>query len=164
MSQYDIRFTQLSRCAVGLVREEEDRTKSFVWGLRHEIRSKLVPFQLQNYVQAVEKALDVERDILKDQEVPNKEFPPSKHFWYQETHGSEGSNLKFNRSTGSSAVPASRYHSRTGNRGGFLHRPQSISSPHLNMIRNPWSPDATETMWATAFRAGNVSHVAILAT
>ena len=112
----------------------------------------------------MEKALDVERDILKDQEVPNKEFPPSKHFWYQETHGFEGSNLKFNRSTGSSAVPASRYHSRTGNRGGFLHRPQLILPPHLNLIRNPWSPDATETMWSTAFRAGNVSHVAILAT
>ena len=58
VSQYDIRFTQLSRYAVGLVWEEVNRTKRFVRGLRPEIRSKLVPFQLQNYVQAVEKALE----------------------------------------------------------------------------------------------------------
>ena len=80
VSQYDIKFTQLSRYAAELVRKEADRTKRFVRGLRPEIRSKLVPFQLQNYVQAVEKALKVERDILEDQEVPNKKFPPSKPF------------------------------------------------------------------------------------
>ena len=32
VSQYDIRFTQQSRYAIGLVREEEDKTKKFVRG------------------------------------------------------------------------------------------------------------------------------------
>jgi len=85
VNQYDIKFTQLWRYAKGLVREEADRTKRFVRGLRPEIRSKLVPFQLQVYVQAVEKALEVERDILEDQEVSNREIPPSKHFRHHET-------------------------------------------------------------------------------
>ena len=77
---------------------------------------------------------------MEDQEVPNKEFPPSKCFQYQETHGSGGSNLKFNRNTGSSVVPVSRYHGGIGNKGGFLHRPQSIPPPPLNLTRNPWCP------------------------
>jgi len=93
VSQYDIKFTQLSRYAARLVREEADRTKRFVRGFRPEIRSKLFPFQLQVYIQAMEKALKVERDILKDQEVPNKEFSPPKRPQYEETHNSRGSNL-----------------------------------------------------------------------
>ena len=44
VSQYDIKFTQLSRYDVGLVYEEADRTKRLVRSLRPEIRSKLVLF------------------------------------------------------------------------------------------------------------------------
>jgi len=44
VSQYDIKFTQLSRYAVGLVHEEADRIKRFVRGLRPEIRIKLILF------------------------------------------------------------------------------------------------------------------------
>ena len=97
VSQYDIKFTQLSRYAIGLVREESDRMKRFVRGLRPEIRSKLVPFQLQVYVQAVEKALEVERDILENQETSNRKIPPPKHFRHQETQSSRGSNFIFIR-------------------------------------------------------------------
>jgi len=100
VSQYDIKFTQLLRYALRLVREESDRTKRFVRSLRPEIRSKLVPFQLQIYVQTVEKALEVERDIMEDQEAPNSDIPPSKCFWYQETQSSAGSNFKFNKNAG----------------------------------------------------------------
>ena len=46
VSQYDIKFPQLSRYAVRLVREEADRTKRFIRGLRPEIRCKIVLFQL----------------------------------------------------------------------------------------------------------------------
>ena len=44
VSQYDAKFTQLSRYAEGLVRNEADRTKKFIKGLKAEIRSKLIPF------------------------------------------------------------------------------------------------------------------------
>jgi len=47
VNQYEVKFTQLSRYAGKLVFEEEDRTKRFIRGLKVEIRSKLVPFQLQ---------------------------------------------------------------------------------------------------------------------
>jgi len=43
-----------------------NKTKRFVRRLRLEIRSKLVSFQFQIYIQAIEKALEVERDILED--------------------------------------------------------------------------------------------------
>ena len=66
VNQYEIKFTQLSRYAGKLVSEEEDRTKRFVRGLRPEIRSQLIPFQLQIYSQAVEKALEVERDLQEN--------------------------------------------------------------------------------------------------
>ena len=66
VSQYEAKFTQLSRYAGKLVSKEEDRTKRFVRGLRSGIRSQLVPFQLQIYSQAVEKALEVERDMQEN--------------------------------------------------------------------------------------------------
>jgi len=63
VNQYEVKFTQLSRYAEKLLSEEEDRTKRFVRGLKSEVRSKLIPFQLQVYSQAVEKALEVERNM-----------------------------------------------------------------------------------------------------
>ena len=44
VSQYEVKFTQLSRYAEKLVSEEEDRTKRFVRGLKSEVRRKLIPF------------------------------------------------------------------------------------------------------------------------
>ena len=164
-SQYDIKFTQLSRYVAELVREEADRTKRFIRGLRPKIRCKLVPFQLQNYVQAVEKALEVERDIMEDQEVPGKEFPPSKRFRYQETHGSGGLNLNLNRDMGSSVVPVSRYHGGSENRGGFLPRPQLITPPHLKLTRNSWCPRYNRNHMGNCFQGrqcftcGNIGHI-----
>ena len=37
--------------------------KKFMKGLKLEIKSKLIPLQLRKYLQAVEKALEVEIDI-----------------------------------------------------------------------------------------------------
>jgi len=106
--------------------------------------------------------LKVERDILEDQEVQNKEFSPPKRFRYQETHSSGGSNLKFNRNMRSLVIPASRHHGGTGNIGGFLHGPQSISSPRSNLTRNPWCPKYPRNHVAIVFKASNVSYVTIL--
>ena len=60
MSQYDQKFTQLSRYADALVKSEAERTKRFMKGLRSEIRDRLIPLQLKNYLQAVERDLEVE--------------------------------------------------------------------------------------------------------
>ena len=79
MSQYEVKFTQLSRYAETLVSEGEDRTKRFVRGLKPEVRSKLIPFQLQIYTQAVEKALEVERDMQEIQDMRIRELPSVKH-------------------------------------------------------------------------------------
>ena len=49
--------------------EEEDRTKKIVRGLKLEVRSKLIPFQLQVYSQAVEKVLEVERNMQENQDL-----------------------------------------------------------------------------------------------
>ena len=63
MTEYDAKFTQLSRYVDGLVKDEEEMTKRFVRGLKQEIRSKLIPFQLQVYVDAMEIAFEVEMDM-----------------------------------------------------------------------------------------------------
>ena len=87
VSQYEAKFTQLSRYAEKLVSEEEDRAKRFVRGLRPEIRSKLIPFQLQIYGQAVEKALEIERDMQESLEARTRELPFMKRPRY--AHGSQ---------------------------------------------------------------------------
>jgi len=51
VSQYDQRFTQLSRYANGLVKIEVEETKRFVKDLKLEIRGKLIPLQLRKYLQ-----------------------------------------------------------------------------------------------------------------
>ena len=79
VSQYEVKFTELSRYAEKLVSEEEDRTKRFVRGLKLGIRSKLVPFQLQIYNQATEKALKFERDMQENQDMRVKGLPSVQH-------------------------------------------------------------------------------------
>jgi len=43
VTEYDAKFTQLSKYAEGLIKDEEERAKRFVRGLKQEIRSKLIP-------------------------------------------------------------------------------------------------------------------------
>ena len=68
VSQYCQRFTKLSRYVGGLVKSGVKKTKMFVKCLKPEIRGKLVPLQLRIYLQAMEKALEVEMDIQEGQE------------------------------------------------------------------------------------------------
>jgi len=49
--------------ANGLVKSEEEKTKRLVKGLNRKLGGKLIPLQLRSYLQAVEKALEVEIDI-----------------------------------------------------------------------------------------------------
>jgi len=83
VSQYDQKFTQLSRYADALVKSEAERTKRFVKGLKSEIRGRLIPLQLKNYLQALERALEVEMDMQEGHEDWVKEFPNSKRLRYQ---------------------------------------------------------------------------------
>jgi len=83
VSQYDQRFTQLFRYADVLVKSEAERTKRFVKGLKSEIRGRLIPLQLRNYLQAVERAVEVEMDMQEGQEDWAKELPSSKRPRYQ---------------------------------------------------------------------------------
>ena len=50
------------------MKSEADKTKRFVKCLKLDIRGKLVPLQLRIYLQAMEKALEVEMDIQEGQE------------------------------------------------------------------------------------------------
>ena len=83
VSQYDQRFIQLSRYTDVLVKGEAEKTKRFVKGLKPKIRGKLIPLQLRNYLQAVEKALEVEMNIQESQEDWAKELSSSKYPRYQ---------------------------------------------------------------------------------
>ena len=67
IKQYDARCMQLSRYAcsrIGTWRSRKDET--IYKGLRLEIISKLILFQLQIYIHVVEKALEIEWDMLED--------------------------------------------------------------------------------------------------
>jgi len=83
VSQYDQRFTQLFRYADALVKSEAERTKRFVKGLKSKIRDRLIPLQLKNYLQAMERALEVEMDMQESYEDRAKEFLSSKRPRYQ---------------------------------------------------------------------------------
>ena len=52
-------------------------------GLKLELRGRLIPLQLRNYLQAVERALEVEMDIQESQEDWVRELPSSKRPRYQ---------------------------------------------------------------------------------
>ena len=141
VSQYEAKFTQLSRYAEKLVSEEEDRAKRFVRGLKPEIRSKLIPFQLQIYSQAVEKALEIERDMQESQEVRTRELPFMKRPRYINAPSFGTHPVRSDRGTGSSFMPAqgTRMNSWPKNKG-FPHSELPMSSPRSNFAGNQWCP------------------------
>jgi len=99
VNQYDVKFTQLSRYAEKLVFEEEKRMKRFVRGLKSEIESKLVPFQLQIYSQTMEKSLKVERHMQESQDVRGKELPAPKRPRYPDIPRFGASNFRLGGGT-----------------------------------------------------------------
>ena len=50
------------------MKSEAERTKRFVKSMKSKIRGKLIPLQLKNYLQAVERALELEMDMQEGHE------------------------------------------------------------------------------------------------
>ena len=141
VSQYEAKFTQLSRYAEKLVSEEEDRTKRFVRGLKPEIRSKLIPFQLQVYSQAVEKALKIERDMQESQEVRTRELPFIKRPRYTNAPSFGAYHMRPDRGVRSSLMPVQGTRANLWPRSrGLPHAASPISSPRSSFAGNQWCP------------------------
>ena len=164
VSQYEAKFTQLSRYAEKLVSEEEDRAKRFVRGLRPEIRSKLVPFQLQVYSQAVEKALEIESDMQESQETRSRELHFVKRPRYANAPNLGAHPVRFNRGTGSSFMPAQ------GTGGNSWPKKRGVSErptppPHTNFVGNQWCPRCNRnhtgscSMGKQCFSCGKMGHM-----
>ncbi|MGV7994914.1 hypothetical protein PJP12_30060, partial [Mycobacterium kansasii] len=63
VAQYEARFFELSRYVPTIISEERVRLRKFRDGLRPGIRSNLCCFDFSRYVQVVDKAIRVEKDI-----------------------------------------------------------------------------------------------------
>ena len=107
VSQYDQRFTKLSRYASVMVKSEAEKTKRFVKGLKPEIKVKLVPLQLRIYLQAIEKALEIEMDIQEDSEEWARELPVLKRPRYLNPIGQGSSGSRMDWGTRSFLSPTS---------------------------------------------------------
>ena len=166
VSQYEAKFTQLSRYAEKLVSEEEDRTKRFVRGLRPEIRSKLIPFQLQVYSQAVEKAMEIERDMQESQEIRTRELPFMKRPRYTNAPSFGTHFVRPDRGTGYSFMPAqgTRVNSWPKNRG-LPHSALPMSFQRSSFAGNQWCPRCNRSYTGSCsvgkqcFVCGRMSHM-----
>ncbi|XP_034701176.1 uncharacterized protein LOC117926612 [Vitis riparia] len=61
--EYESRFSELSRFALGMISEEGEKARRFQQGLRPTIRNRLVPLAIRDYSELVKRALLVEQDI-----------------------------------------------------------------------------------------------------
>ncbi|OVA18820.1 hypothetical protein BVC80_8071g6 [Macleaya cordata] len=62
VSEYEERFTALSRYGPEQISTDAVKAKKFIRGLKTFIRGKLAPFQIRSYIEAVSKALSIERE------------------------------------------------------------------------------------------------------
>ena len=142
VSQYDQRFIQLFRYADVLVKDEAEKTKRFVKGLKSEIRGKLIPLQLRNYLQAVEKTLEVEMDIQESRENWAHELSISKRPRYQGSSISVAPGSTSNKGFGFNATLQRGEWAR--GRGSWLRnrdtfqKAQTTSVSHPKISEAPW--------------------------
>ena len=61
--EYESRFLELSRFAMGMISEKGEKSKRFQQGLRPTIRNRLVPLAIKDYSKLVKRSLLVEQDI-----------------------------------------------------------------------------------------------------
>ncbi|RVW93684.1 Transposon Ty3-I Gag-Pol polyprotein [Vitis vinifera] len=61
--EYESRFSELSRFALGMISEEGEKARRFQQGLRPAIRNRLVPLAIRDYSELVKRALLVEQDM-----------------------------------------------------------------------------------------------------
>ena len=67
--EYESRFSELSRFALGMISEEGEKTRRFQQGLRPAIRNRLVPLAIRDYSELVKRALLVEQDIEETNQI-----------------------------------------------------------------------------------------------
>lgn len=67
VDQYEDRFSELSRFAPRLVKNQEDKAKRFLNGLKTDFRRQLVPLNLKNYNEIYERAQLIEQELMKEE-------------------------------------------------------------------------------------------------
>ena len=67
--EYESRFSELSRFALGMISEEGEKARRFQQGLRPAIRNRLVPLAIRDYSELVKRALLVEQDIEETNQI-----------------------------------------------------------------------------------------------
>ncbi|RVW18031.1 hypothetical protein CK203_117136 [Vitis vinifera] len=67
LTEYAIKFTQLSEYAPNVVVDEQMRAEQFQEGLRLNIRAQVAPFMLRTYSEVVARALVREREMEEAQ-------------------------------------------------------------------------------------------------
>ena len=67
--EYESRFSELSRFALGMISEEGEKTRRFQQGLRLAIRNRLVSLAIRDYYELVKRALLVEQDIEETNQI-----------------------------------------------------------------------------------------------
>ena len=66
IAQYAGRFNELARFAPYMVVDEENRVRKFEQGLNPRIHDRVVCFQIQNFVNLVNKASIAEESVKKN--------------------------------------------------------------------------------------------------
>ncbi|RVW12417.1 hypothetical protein CK203_107256 [Vitis vinifera] len=72
LTEYAIKFTQLSEYAPNVVVDEQMRAEQFQEGLRLNIRAQVAPFMLCTYSEVVARALVREREMEQAQRLRSK--------------------------------------------------------------------------------------------
>ena len=63
MAEYGLRFTQLSAYAANLITTEDEKCQKFEEGLHYDIRSRLTPYDLENFSRLMAAAIRAEKLI-----------------------------------------------------------------------------------------------------
>ena len=61
MAEYGLKFTQLSVYATHLITTEEEKCQKFEEGLHYDIRSRLTPYDLENFSRLMAAAIRAEK-------------------------------------------------------------------------------------------------------
>ena len=77
VTEYEARFGDLARFAIDITADDNMKARTFEYGLRLGLRTKVVGFELDSYIKVVQKALVFEDEYLsskkeKEIRVPSK--------------------------------------------------------------------------------------------
>ena len=68
LAEYELKFTQLSVYATHLVATEEEKCLKFEEGLTYDIRSKLIPYDLETFPRLIAAAIRAEK-LLNEKKI-----------------------------------------------------------------------------------------------